>query len=96
MTGSAGQDPVRRRVVVSGHVQGVFFRDTCRREAARHGVTGWVRNCPDGTVEAVFEGPEDAVAAMVAWARRGPAHAVVDDVRVTEEPPEGTDGFTVR
>ncbi len=96
MTGSGGQEAVRRRVVVSGQVQGVFFRDTCRREAARHGVSGWVRNCPDGTVEAVFEGPEDAVAAMVAWARRGPAHAVVDDVRTFEETPEGSTGFAVR
>jgi acylphosphatase len=96
VTGSAGQEPVRRRVVVSGQVQGVFFRDTCRREAARRGVAGWVRNCPDGTVEAVFEGPEDAVSAMVVWARRGPAHAVVDDVRETEEQPEGITGFFTR
>jgi acylphosphatase len=87
---------VARRVVVSGQVQGVFFRDTCRREAARHAVTGWVRNCPDGTVEAVFEGPEDAVAAMVAWARRGPAHAVVHDVQTFDETPEGRTGFAVR
>jgi acylphosphatase len=87
---------VRRRVVVSGQVQGVFFRDTCRREAARRGVAGWVRNCPDGTVEAVFEGPDDAVAAMVAWARTGPAQAVVDDVQETEEEPEGITGFATR
>jgi acylphosphatase len=96
VTGSGGQEAVRRRVVVSGQVQGVFFRDTCRREATRHGVTGWVRNCPDGTVEAVFEGPEDAVAAMVAWARRGPAQAVVDDVQTFDETPEGSTGFAVR
>ena len=96
MTGSGRQEPVRRRVVVSGQVQGVFFRDTCRREAARHGVSGWVRNRPDGTVEAVFEGPEDAVAAMVAWARSGPAHAVVDGVQTFDEPPEGGTGFAVR
>jgi acylphosphatase len=83
-------------VVVSGQVQGVFFRDTCRREAIRRGVTGWVRNGADGTVEAVFEGPAGAVSAMVDWARAGPGQAVVDDVRVSEEPPEGTDGFTVR
>ncbi len=96
MTGSADQEPVRRRVVVSGQVQGVFFRDTCRREAARRGVAGWVRNCPDGTVEAVFEGPPDAVSALVAWARKGPAQAVVDDVQTFEETPEGSTGFTVR
>ena len=97
MTGSDGREPaVRRRVVVSGQVQGVFFRDSCRREALRRGVSGWVRNCPDGTVEAVFEGPPDGVSAMVAWSRRGPGHAVVDDVQVTEEPPEGADGFRVR
>lgn len=97
MTGSDAPEPaVRRRVVVSGQVQGVFFRDTCRREALRRGVTGWVRNCPDGTVEAVFEGPPEEVSAMVAWSRRGPAQAVVDDARVTEEPPEGADGFRVR
>lgn len=96
MTGAADQQPVRRRVVVSGQVQGVFFRDTCRREAARRGVTGWVRNCPDATVEAVFEGPEDAVSAMVGWAREGPAQAVVDDVRTCDETPEGLTGFAVR
>ena len=96
MTGSAGQEAVRRRVVVSGRVQGVFFRDTCRREAARHRVAGWVRNCPDGTVEAVFEGPEGAVSAMVAWARRGPAQAMVDDVQTFDETPEGRTGFAVR
>jgi acylphosphatase len=96
VTGSAGQEPVRRRVVVSGQVQGVFFRDTCRREAARRGVAGWVRNCPDGTVEAVFEGAEGAVSAMVAWARTGPDQAVVDDVQETEEEPQGITGFTAR
>ncbi len=96
MTGSAGQEALRRRVVVSGQVQGVFFRDTCRREAVRRGVTGWVRNCPDGTVEAVFEGAEDAVSAMVAWARTGPAHSVVDDVQAFDETPEGVTGFAVR
>lgn len=96
MTGSADQECVRRRVVVSGQVQGVFFRDTCRREAARRGVTGWVRNCPDGTVEAVFEGAADDVSAMVCWAREGPAHAVVDGVQTFDETPEGGEGFRVR
>lgn len=87
---------VRKRVVVSGLVQGVFFRDTCRREAAGCGVTGWVRNRPDGTVEAVFEGEESAVERMVRWARRGPSRAIVQDAAVYPEEPEGLTTFTVR
>jgi acylphosphatase len=71
---------VRYRVLISGRVQGVFFRDTCRRMAREHGVTGWVRNLPDGQVEAVFEGRPQDVDRLVAWARRGPSHAVVADV----------------
>lgn len=85
----------RRRVVVSGRVQGVFFRDTCRREAAEHGVAGWVRNRPDGTVEAVFEGEAGAVEHMVAWARRGPVQASVEGIDVQPEPPEGVQGFSL-
>jgi acylphosphatase len=77
-------------------VQGVWFRDSTRREAARHGVSGWVRNCPDGTVEALFEGPPDAVDAMVAWSRRGPSRAEVTDVDVDDAPAEGRDRFDVR
>lgn len=87
---------VRRRVVVSGFVQGVFFRETCRRTATRHGVNGWVRNCDDGTVEAVFEGAPDAVAALVEWARHGPPGAEVKDVEIHPEHPRGEDGFDVR
>ena len=86
----------RRRVRVSGRVQGVFYRDTCRREAQRQGVAGWVRNLPDGTVEAVFEGEPTAVEAMVAWARVGPPRAEVTGVEVGEEEPEGVAGFEVR
>ena len=86
----------RRHVVVRGQVQGVFFRDSCRREARGRGVSGWVRNSPDGSVEAVFEGPPDAVEEMVSWARRGPRDAWVDAVEVHDEPPEGLDGFSVR
>lgn len=82
-------------MLVDGRVQGVFFRDTCRREADRRGVTGWVRNRSDGRVEAVFEGPEAAVAAMVAWCRRGPALASVDALEVHEEPAGGLVGFTI-
>jgi acylphosphatase len=87
---------VRKRVVVSGRVQGVFFRDTCRKLARERGVQGWVRNCPDGTVEAVFEGAPEAVDAVVGWARIGPEEASVDAVEVAEESPEGLNGFTVR
>jgi acylphosphatase len=77
-------------------VQGVFFRDATRREAERRGVAGWVRNCSDGTVEAVFEGPPDAVGALVDYVRAGPGHASVSDVDVEPEDPEGLSGFDVR
>jgi acylphosphatase len=86
---------IRSRVVVTGRVQGVFFRDTCRREAVQRGVAGWVRNRPDGTVEAVFEGPPAEVAAMVEWAAEGTPQSAVDDVRANAEPPEGLEGFAV-
>jgi acylphosphatase len=87
---------VRYRVLVSGRVQGVFFRDTCQRLAWEHGVAGWVRNLPDGRVEAVFEGPAGDVDAMVEWSRRGPRYAAVDHVDVQAEPPEGLEEFRVR
>ena len=87
---------VRYRVLISGRVQGVFFRDTCRRMAERHGVSGWVRNLSDGSVEAVFEGPAAEVGRLVEWSREGPRSAVVTDVRVEAEPPEGISGFRVR
>ena len=86
----------RRRVVARGRVQGVFFRDSTRREAERRGVAGWARNTSDGTVEAVFEGAEDAVQAMVAFVRGGPGHSHVDDVEVHKEDPEGLAGFDIR
>jgi acylphosphatase len=87
---------VRYRVLISGRVQGVFFRASCREMAERHGVNGWVRNLPDGSVEAVFEGPAGNVGRMVEWSRHGPRPAVVEDVRVQAEPPEGISGFQVR
>lgn len=87
---------VRRRVVVEGRVQAVWFRETCRREAAAAGVSGWVRNRPDGRVEAVFEGQPSAVERMVDWCRRGPPRAVVTRVEVFDEPPVGESGFDVR
>jgi acylphosphatase len=77
-------------------VQGVFFRDTTRRQAVSRGIAGWVRNRPDGTVEAVFEGEPQAVEAMLAFCREGPRGAVVDRVEVAEEEPEGLSGFEVR
>jgi acylphosphatase len=88
--------PVRRRVVVRGHVQGVFFRDSTRREALRRGVSGWVSNRPDGAVEAVFEGSPSDVEELVRFASSGPRGAFVEDVEVTDEPPEGLAGFAVR
>jgi acylphosphatase len=87
---------IRNRVFVSGLVQGVFFRETCRRVAAARGVAGWVRNLPDGRVEAVFEGPDAAVRDLVEWAHHGPPSAVVTDVTVHAEPPEDLRGFTVK
>jgi acylphosphatase len=89
-------EPVRRRVVVHGRVQGVFFRDSARREAGTRGVAGWITNRPDGAVEAVFEGDPDAVAALVDFCRRGPRGADVDSVEESSEEPEGLSGFEVR
>lgn len=87
---------IRRRVIVRGTVQGVFFRDSSRQEASRRGVTGWVTNRDDGAVEAVFEGSVEAVEEMVAWSHEGPHSAVVESVDVTEEEPQGEAGFSVR
>jgi acylphosphatase len=87
---------IRRRVVVHGRVQGVFFRDSTRRLAQQFGVTGWVANLPDGTVEAVFEGEADAVERLVAFSRKGPRGAQVESVDVIEEEPEDLSGFAVR
>jgi acylphosphatase len=86
----------RKRVVVSGRVQGVFFRDATRQRAEAAGVAGWVRNTPNGTVEAVFEGDPEAVDELVEFARRGPSRAEVAHVEVEEEEPEGLSGFEVR
>lgn len=90
-------DAVRRRVVVRGDVQGVFFRDSARSEATSRGVSGWIRNCSDGSVEAVFEGSAADVEALVEWCRSGPSRASVSDVEVVEEEPRGgSGGFEVR
>ncbi|MBR7835777.1 acylphosphatase [Actinospica durhamensis] len=85
----------RVRVIVSGRVQGVSFRDACRRKAIEHRVSGWVRNRADGGVEAVFEGAPGAVQAMVAWSRLGPPAATVEQIELHQEAPSGLDGFTI-
>ncbi len=82
--------------MVHGEVQGVFFRDGCRDEAQSTGVAGWVRNTSGGTVEAVFEGDEDAVDHLVEWCRAGTDQARVDSVDVEEEEPADESGFSVR
>lgn len=82
-------------MVVDGRVQGVFFRDTCRRMAGARGIRGWVRNRADGRVEAWFEGEPAGVARMVDWCREGPAGAQVTAVDVTPEAPTGEPGFRV-
>jgi acylphosphatase len=87
---------VRRRVIVHGDVQGVFFRDSARQRAGSRGVSGWVRNNPDGTVEAVFEGEREAVDSLVRFCQEGPRGARVEHVEVSDEEPEGLDGFAVR
>jgi acylphosphatase len=86
----------RRRVVVSGRVQGVFFRDSVRRRAEAAGAAGWVRNTPEGTVEAVFESEPATVEELVEFCRSGPSRAEVNSVDVSEEEPEGLSGFEVR
>lgn len=86
---------IRRRVVVHGYVQGVFFRETTRRLAERHGAAGWARNNRDGTVEAVFEGEREAVERLLAFVSEGPRGAEVERVETAEEEPEGLAGFRI-
>jgi acylphosphatase len=95
--GAVGEEGhVRARAVVHGRVQGVFFRDSTRLRAERHGVSGWVRNRVDGTVEALLEGPRTAVERVLDHLRVGPPDARVERVEVTWEPPHGLRGFEVR
>ena len=93
---TGGDRTVRVRVFVEGWVQGVSFRYSTYQEAARLGVSGWVRNLPDGRVEAVYEGPRDAVEEMVAWTRRGPKWAHVQGFAIHDEEPKGEPGFSIR
>lgn len=89
-------DRSARRLIIHGHVQGVFFRDSTRRCAERHGVAGWVRNRADGTVEAWLEGPPEAVAAVEAFCGTGPSEARVERVERESVQAEGAEGFRVR
>jgi acylphosphatase len=87
---------IRRRVIVHGRVQGVFFRDATREAARSRGLAGWVRNRDDGTVEAVFEGEPEAVEEMLEFCREGSEQARVERVEELEEEPGGEPGFSVR
>jgi len=87
---------VRRRVVVRGRVQGVWFRESTRRRAEELAVAGWIRNAPDGSVEAELEGEGEDVAALITWLGHGPPQARVDSVEVAELRPAGALAFTVR
>jgi acylphosphatase len=89
------EERIGRRAVVSGEVQGVFFRTSCRQIAREHGVAGSARNLPDGTVEVILEGAPHAVAEVLAWCEHGPDHATVSSVTVTEETPRGLEGFSI-
>jgi len=89
-------DRTRAHVFVSGKVQGVFYRANTRDAARDADVDGWVKNLSDGRVEAVFEGPEDAVESMVEWCHEGSPRSRVDDVSAEYEEPEGIEGFEIR
>jgi acylphosphatase len=90
-------DRERAHVYISGNVQGVFFRDSTRRKANELDLNGWVKNTPDGRVEALFEGTSDAVQEMLDWCKEGPAQADVEDVDAEhEDPEEDLKGFEVR
>ena len=87
----------RAQVRITGEVQGVFFRDSTRQKAEELGLSGWVKNAPDGNVEAVFEGPSDGVREIVAWCEQGPPNASVANVEADFEPAhDDLTGFEVR
>jgi acylphosphatase len=89
-------DRIRRRAIVHGRVQGVFFRDSARERANAHGVAGWVSNRSDGAVEAVLEGPPEAVDRVIRFLATGPPQAQVERIEVSDEEPEGVNGFEIR
>lgn len=92
----AGMATVRRHVYASGRVQGVWYRESCRREAVRLGVVGWIRNLSDGRVEGVFEGDDQSVEQLVTWCQSGPPRAEVTSLEVRTEEPLGESSFAVR
>lgn len=97
MASAASGDRERAHVRVSGNVQGVFFRDSTREKATQLGLAGWVKNLPDGSVEALFEGPSERVREMARWCEEGPSHAAVESVDVEyEETGEDLGSFEVR
>ena len=89
-------DFIRRRVIVHGRVQGVFFRHSIRERAQAHGVSGWVCNRPDGGVEGVLEGPAEGVERLLRFCETGPSHARVERVETSDEAPQGLSGFAIR
>lgn len=89
-------DRTRAHVFVEGRVQGVYYRANTRDAAGERGLDGWVKNLRDGRVEAVFEGPEEAVEGMIEWCHTGSERARVEDVDVTYEAPEGLEGFAIK
>ncbi|MBA2240750.1 MAG: acylphosphatase [Solirubrobacterales bacterium] len=93
MAASESRERSRRRFIAHGDVQGVFFRDSTRRRAGELGLSGWVRNTPEGTVEGIFEGSPEAVEAALSFVREGPGQARIEKVEETAEEPEGLDGF---
>ncbi|NEO32933.1 MAG: acylphosphatase [Symploca sp. SIO3C6] len=93
---SAPQEQIRAHVFISGRVQGVGYRYSTLHQAKLLGISGWVQNLFDGRVEAVFEGTVEAIQAMIRWCYQGPLSAVVQDVAVDYETPEGLQGFEVR
>lgn len=92
---SSPQQAIRAHVFIAGRVQGVGYRYSTMDEATRLGVNGWVRNVPDGRVEAVFEGTRNTVESMICWCHNGPTAAIVQDVAVEYEEPEGLLGFKI-
>ena len=96
MSDNATNRPRRTRVLVSGRVQGVSFRDSTREKVQELGLSGWVRNLSDGSVEAVFEGEGDRVEEMLSWCKEGPPSASVQSVSSEDEEPENLQGFEIR